>query len=132
MTKQGKVVKQTKDKVKIEVYTEGGCDNCHLQGVCKPQNGRHFLKLTSSKQFESGDEVEVSVSEGKSIGFSFLLFIVPIFVILTVYLLVQHFVKVEWVSILSSMLGGAAYFVAIGQIENRLIQKTAITKRNPQ
>lgn len=129
MRKKGVIVSKQDGKIYIDLESEvTGCGTCGFKRVCKPGDNKGTIEIYRETELPVGSVVVVEMSEGRTIFTSFLLFIMPLLIVLGGYLLLTAFGVKELVSILCALLASAAYLVVIILLEKQLINKMIITK----
>lgn len=79
-------IKSGKLVIRMETEGAGGCEKCQMNGICIPNKSKRVLELTPSPDILSRAKpdmrVKIELGEGRSVFFSFLLFIVPLVLII--------------------------------------------------
>ncbi len=132
MTETGVVIGRKERSVLIRMDTEGrgACEKCGIRGICSPGGRERVLELPASGHYAEGDKVSVEIREGRSILLAFLLFIVPLIVILGVYLASGAVIPGvrEGFRILFSLTAAVLYFIGMAFLQGRLLQGVRIRK----
>lgn len=136
MNKEGIVLKQDEKETVIAVLNDDSegksCESCSLSGLCTPvRSGKPKIRLEGygSKRMpklSEGQGVRIRMTEGRSVWLSFLLFLMPLFVIFGVQQTLVKFGLHEGLSILFGLIGGAVYFAAVLLLEKKLLRKIKV------
>ncbi len=111
------IVKDVKGKKVIVTTSKGGCDTCPLSKICSLNNIEE-VEAIAEDDLKVGDKVILHNSDFRLIVFSFVLFIVPLIVLVSVYALLGNALK-EGIKILIALSSMALYFVLLGMVEKR-------------
>lgn len=131
MRKKGVIINKKDGKIYIDLENDSmECKTCGFHRVCNPSNNKGTLELHQQTELPIGSIVILEMSEGRTIFTSFLLFIMPLIIILGGYFLFTLLNIKEAVAILCALLAGAIYLVVIIVIEKLLLNKMIVTKYN--
>ncbi len=124
----GIVRKINKDTITVGITEGGKCASCAFAALCGIGNIKETEAIPRG-QLKVGDKVKIIHKELSLILFAFMLFIMPLIVFITAYLILKSIVNSKLDAILSiSILIG--YFFLLGAIEKkykkRLILPVAI------
>lgn len=98
-------------RILVEIVRTSACGgNCHSCGSCGGTQSRIVAECSDSVSI--GDTVRVQISANRYFLLSFLVFLVPLFLIVAGYLLLQRFLP-ETPASLGAILLGILAFVAI-------------------
>lgn len=108
----GSVVKRLDDhKILVEIVRTSACGgNCHSCGSCAQSQSQITARCT--EKVSVGDKVMIELSSNRYFFLSFLVFLVPLFVIVAGYVLLARFFG-ETESSLGAIVLGIAAFLAI-------------------
>lgn len=128
MKKKGKIVNINGRNIKILLIEDNSisCKGCRFNGICNVNDGGRFIELKSDKNLKVGDMVQLELAEGRSIFLAFLLFIMPLLVIVTTFTGLSKTTLGELPSILIALAAGSAYFAIILLLEKWLLKKTRV------
>lgn len=129
MQESGTIVKNENGRVVIQMDGPdgAGCASCGARHACSPGKGARFVELPSIIDLQPGSRVRLEISEGRSIGLAFLLFILPLLVIIGGYLLYDHLGWREVSAIAASLGSGVAVFLLVLKLEDRLLSQARVT-----
>ena len=108
------VIQLKADGVVVKLLESEGCKSCVLGGVCNKNSKTFFVK--TSQSFDSGDKVQVEVKPSVRVFSSFVVFILPVLVMLGAYGLAKIFLT-ESTSVLVAILSLPVSFVIIKAID---------------
>ena len=108
------VIQLKADGVVVKLLESEGCKSCVLGGVCNKNSKTFFVK--TSQSFDSGDKVQVEVKPSVRVFSSFVVFILPVLVMLGAYGLAKIFFT-ESTSVLVAILSLPVSFVIIKAID---------------
>ena len=108
------VIQLKADGVVVKLLESEGCKSCVLGGVCNKNSKTFFVK--TSQSFDSGDKVQVEVKPSVRVFSSFVVFILPVLVMLVFYGLAKIFFT-ESTSVLVAILSLPVSFVIIKAID---------------
>lgn len=113
MKNTGLVTEICDDKIKVRFIKESACGgNCASCGACNSKPVEILIKNTLGAK--CGDKVEVESDTGKILFSAFLLYIVPLIILISVYLIANMFAK----EIYSIILSVIAFFLSFLGIRN--------------
>ena len=121
MAETSGIVKEIKGKKVIVSTSKGGCHSCPLSKICSV-NDIEEVEAIAGENLNVGDRVKLHTSDLSLIIFSFVLFIVPLIVLVTVYTLLGNALK-EGIKILISLFAMGLYFVLLGFVEKRFKER---------
>ncbi len=130
MEKKG-IVREAKDEViRIEILGEEtlDCSQCKLSNVCKVDKDGRFIEIVSKSNFQIGDNVKIEIGEGRTIWFSFLLFIAPLIFIISTFLLMGKLGLEEWAALLIAIGVGVVVIAIVLMYEKRVLSKAKICR----
>ena len=108
------VIQLKADGVVVKLLESEGCKSCVLGGVCNKNSKTFFVK--TSQSFANGDKVQVEVKPSVRVFSSFVVFILPVLVMLGSYGLAKIFLT-ESTSVLVAILSLPVSFVIIKAID---------------
>ncbi|MCF7858197.1 MAG: SoxR reducing system RseC family protein [Candidatus Cloacimonetes bacterium] len=119
------LVKKTGNKVVfVEVERSGSCKNCSISGLCNTKDKSIIHKIKTGMELKVGDRVQVNISPGMRIFSSFVVFILPIILMIFFYVAAKLvFNSSEGIAIISSLLGLIAGGLCIYLIDKMLSEK---------
>ncbi len=129
MENTGTVISSDHDKIIIQMDGAGGsgCATCGSKHACSPSQGARFVELKQHTTFKEGDRVKLEMGEARSIGLAFLLFILPLLIIIAAYVIFSSLKMSEGLSILSAIGTGALSFLVILKLEDQLMKKARVS-----
>ncbi|NQT27279.1 SoxR reducing system RseC family protein [candidate division KSB1 bacterium] len=91
MREPGEIIRVEQDKGVVRLNPHGGCDKCGLNGVCHTTgSSKRELQLSVGQEnFTPGELVEIETAPGGVITAAFLVFILPLILSITAYMLVS-------------------------------------------
>ena len=118
--------------VHVEVERTGSCDACAVSGICNSNEKTILHKIRTDQQLIVGDRVNVDIAPSLRIFSSFVVFIFPILLMLSFYLISKYlFILNEDISIVISLFGllisGLFIYLIDKKFENKLSFK--VTKK---
>ncbi len=130
MQVSGKVLKQTEpNRILVEIVRTSACGgDCHSCGNCGGSKSR--IVAECSDVVSEGDTVLVSIPSKRYFLLSFLVFIVPLFVIVASYLLFRNFLGENGSSV-AAFLTGVLSFVLIVLAGRKLKMPKAVKTEQP-
>jgi positive regulator of sigma E activity len=108
------VVREVKDgKARVQLPETGNCKSCVMNGVCRQGHQLKSHWIETDIELKPGDLVRIFVAPALRIASSFIIFLLPIFVMLAVYLVFKYlFLSSENIAIMSSILSlGLSAFI---------------------
>ena len=121
MAETAGIVKEVKGSKVVVSTSKGGCHSCPLSKICSI-NDIEEVEAIADEDLKVGDKVKLHNSDLRLIVFSFVLFIVPLIVLVTVYALLGNTLK-EGIKILIALFAMGLYFVLLGFIEKYFKEK---------
>lgn len=115
------IVRKIDGKKVIVSTSQGGCHSCPLSKFCSINNIDE-VEAIMDEELKVGDRVRLHNSDSKLIIFSFVLFIVPLIILVSVYALLGNTLK-EIIRILIALLATGMYFIALGIVEKRIKER---------
>lgn len=125
MRETGIIISQEKDQATVQMARGEKCDGCNLCSMA--EDGRMRVTALNKINAGVGDMVEVEIPPGKIVGYSMLLFIMPILMMILGYFAgkaVFTFSHGESSGILGSIGGLVLSFVIIRLIDRRFASTT--------
>lgn len=127
MEKQGIVREIKHNKVLVEIFDNAGeCIGCKLHAICKPGKNGGSVEFDCKTAFSVGDKVVVELPEGRTIFASFLLFILPLFILAGAYFFFRALGLADPLSVLASVGVSALAFVTVLMFDKKLLNKAII------
>ncbi len=117
----GVVKSRQGDFYTLELGNTSGCHGCLLAGVCGVQN--KVVQVRSELELDIGEKVDVEVKASDRILSSFVVFVLPIMLMVLFYFLGGLFLDVESGQTIFSFLG-----LGLGALLIRFIDKNAKIK----
>lgn len=115
------IVKEILDGKVLVSVSKGGCHSCPLSQMCSV-NDIEEVEAIADEPLNKGDIVVLHKSEGFLILFSFVLFIVPLIVLVTTYaLLGDSFTQGVRILIALGVMG--IYFFSLGIVEKKFKER---------
>jgi positive regulator of sigma E activity len=113
MKETGKVVERKGDRIKVELPTRTACHTCSAGLFCRPRGDSRHVWVKDSSGARVGDTVDLELSEGRSILLSFLLFIVPLLLLVIVYGTLKLLLGSELWAIIPALAVAVVYFLLL-------------------
>jgi len=100
------IVKEVKDnKVLVEIAGAESCNSCSFKGMCSHKGEPRDIWVETEYELSQGDKVKLFISPALKIASSFTVFLLPIIIMLTFYLVSKYLFSIsEDISILVSIL----------------------------
>lgn len=118
MIQRGKVIKTQNNMAQAEIARSAACgDNCATCGLCHAKNMTVLAENTAGAA--EGDAVLISMSDKKVLGAAFLVYIIPVIMLIIGYIAGNAVFKSETGAILSGFVLMAAAFLIIMFIDKR-------------
>ena len=111
------IVKEVKGNKVIVTTSKGACTTCPLSKVCSI-NEIEEIEAIKGDDLKVGDKVLLYNSESKLIIFAFVLFLLPLIVLVSVYALLPNGLK-EGIRMLIALFVMGLYFVLLGIFEKK-------------
>ena len=115
------IVKEILDGKVVVSISKGGCHSCPLSQICRI-NDIEEVEAIADEPLSKGDVVVLHKSEGFLILFSFILFIVPLFVLVATYALLGGIFS-QGIKILISLGVMGIYFLLLGILEKKFKER---------
>lgn len=129
MEKTGIVKESKKGEILVEIFDNtGDCMGCRLHAVCKPGSSGGIVRLPCDEIYRPGDRVVVEIPEGRTIGISFLLFILPLLVLTAAYFVCHALKLADPVAVLIALGFGAASFLSVVLLDKRFMRRAVIRR----
>jgi len=131
MEEFGVIEKKEKNKmfIRLEGPPKGACEHCGIKNICSTKEEERIITIADESQFNVGEQVKIEISESRTILLSFLVFIVPLLLFISGYLLIKSISNGIY-----GISGGAlilvAYFLLISMLEKSLFKAAKIKKTN--
>lgn len=93
-TETATVLKVLNSGVKLGMDETQGCKSCAISVVCSKNKKRFFVK--TDKKYKEGDKVEVKVEPSARMFSSFVVFAIPIIIMLCVYFFSRIFLSEDF------------------------------------
>lgn len=119
MRETGVIISEKQNQVTVQIIRGDKCKGCNLCDATGPNQ----MQLVANNSFGAkiGDTVEVEVPPGKVLGYSFILFIIPIIMMIAGYFVGTSFSSgSEGVGIIGSLTGLALSFLIIKFLDSQL------------
>ena len=87
----------------VELNQTAACDSCSIHNLCGKAKNSVQHKIKTEMNLETGDLVKVYISSGTKLLSSFVVFIFPIILMITAYLITKFLSHNENLSILMSI-----------------------------
>jgi positive regulator of sigma E activity len=119
------IVREIKDNiVQVEVERTGSCDGCAVSGICNSNEKTILHTIKTDQQLVLGDRVKVDIAPSLRVLSSFIVFIFPIIVMISFYLISKFLFNFnEDPSIVISMFGLLLSGLFIFLIDKRFANK---------
>lgn len=119
MQETGEVVSVTNNTLKVRIYRKSACgDGCASCGLCK--NNENIIEVKNSVNAQIGDKVTLEISSGKLFKAAFLVYIIPLIMLIAGYYIGRIFTKNEGLCVLSAFLLMIISLIAISIYDRRL------------
>jgi sigma-E factor negative regulatory protein RseC len=119
MRETGVIVSEEKNQVTVQIVRGDKCKNCNLCDATGPNQMQLFAH--NSMGAKIGDMVEVEIPPGKVLGYSFIIFIIPIIMMITGYFIgVQASGGSEGAGIISSLVSLGLSFLVVKFFDSQL------------
>ncbi len=117
MAETSGVVKKVIGKKVIVSTSKGGCHSCPLSKLCSVNNIDE-VEAIKAGDLKVGDRVKLHNSDSKLIVFSFVLFIMPLIVLVAVFASLPEKMS-QGIKILIALSATALYFILLGLVEKK-------------
>ncbi|MCD4650652.1 MAG: SoxR reducing system RseC family protein [Candidatus Cloacimonetes bacterium] len=117
------VISTEKGKVTVEIDKSDSCDSCAIRGLCMSKGSSVRHTLETDIKLSIGDHVRVSASAGVKLLSSFILFILPIMMMIVFYFIAKLIGFSEDVSIITSIAGLLVSILIIRLLDKRFANK---------
>ncbi len=107
----------------VEMIKSGSCDSCAIHGFCGAGNKAVHHRIKTDIKLQAGDTVQVFIAPELKILSSFILFILPIIVMIGFYFLGKQFLNSEGKVIITSFIGLLLSGLAIFIIDKKFAAK---------
>lgn len=118
--------------IQLDEVNQNNCKGCRLQKFCRPllskkTAGRcETVELFIHSHLPQGTRVKIVLNEGRSILASFLLFIMPLILIIGSLLLFSYLGNSEFISLLMAITIGILYFILIFSLEKHILSNIQV------
>jgi positive regulator of sigma E activity len=113
MKETGKVIERKGDRIKVELPGRTACRTCSAGLFCRPRGDSRHVWVKDSSGARVGDTVDLELTEGRAILLSFLLFIVPLLLLVIVYGSLKLLLESELWAIVPALAVALAYFLLL-------------------
>jgi positive regulator of sigma E activity len=112
MREQGQIVRVEKDKLVVKMDAGSGCHSCGLNHCCHSigGSGRELTLRNPGGSYKPGDTVEIEISPRSVLTAAFLVFLLPLILSVSVYVLVYQSTR-------NTGYGLLAFFISFGLSE---------------
>jgi positive regulator of sigma E activity len=118
--KQWGIVKEIQGtKALVEVCGQGGCQRC---GQCLGAQRPHMVWAANPPQAQIGERVCVHLSTRLALAGGFLLYILPLILMLAGYSIGSHFFQMQGAGLIGAALG-FSLSLALGSVANRALER---------
>lgn len=129
MTGEGTVVAVFGDEARVKISKSSACGHdCASCGACS--NPAYEIRVLNPVGAKSGDRVEIQTKTSSVLGVSFLLYILPVFILIACALLCEHY-TLGYYSILVFGLLLSLWYTAIKLANKKVRILNTITKIIP-
>lgn len=124
MEEVGKVVEVKGDLAMVEMAAKGACECCAARIICRPGGDKMYTEALNEAGAVTGQMVRVDMTPKSAMEAAFLLFIVPIGMLVLGLLLFRKFGSGELPGVLGGLLFLGLYFLVL-----RFLDKTVSGRR---
>lgn len=130
MSERGVVVKEEKGFTEIKLYSfgENFCSSCSIQRFCFQGKNERILRIRNKWNLKVGEEVEIDIKESHNILIAFLVFILPLILFISLYILLIRFSTT--IAILGSGSSIVCYFFVLEIFQSSLLSNIKVSKAN--
>lgn len=121
--KSGIVTRVDEHKIVVSLIRTEACGSCQLKGTCHSTTSKVQevdVPRKHGQNFEVGEKVEVVISEGKAVLAVVLSFVIPVFLLLTVFLIVKSLQWNDGFSALVAVGVTAVYYFVLYLMKSKL------------
>jgi len=119
------IVSEVKDhKVLVKLPESDSCASCAIHGICQVGDNTSSHWIDTDLRLQVGDKVKIFISPALKIMSSFIVFLLPVIMMILVYLIIKYlFMGSENASILGSVLSLGLSAVIIYALDKKWSEK---------
>jgi len=125
----GKVMRIDAEFAYISLKANSSCESCANKCMCQSDSGPVALKIRNRWQLNAGDEVELEISGGLKIWAAFLIFILPIIMLLAGYYLGFEYTGSEIYGIVGAFTGFIISLLVLKSVNRQVEKKDGVPKK---
>lgn len=120
---EGKIIEITPDFTSVEIMVSSACASCHAKSLCGMSEEEEKVIMLPTDPYATynvGDKVQVCTKMSMGFKAAWISYVIPLFILLTLILVLSSFGVSEMINALASVGGVALYYFIIWLFREKL------------